>query len=105
ARILPYIADYPDSLFHMRDFVPAGMRGRTHTGDPAVDPLAPKNMPLSPEDASFGCEQFGIDVDRPLICQISRFAPWKDPLGVIDAYRLGTAERPRVPPERGRLLG
>ena len=31
--------------------------------------------------------QFGIDVDRPLICQVSRFDPWKDPLGVIDAYR------------------
>ena len=34
------------------------------------------------------CEQFGIDVDRPPLCQVSRFYPWKDLLGVIDAYRI-----------------
>ena len=42
-------------------------------------------MALSPEDAAFVSEQFGIDVERPLICQVSRFDPWKDPMGVIDA--------------------
>src|SRR5919197_481858 len=44
-------------------------------------------MALSPDDAAFVCNQFGVDVDRPLVCQVSRFDPWKDPLGVIDAYR------------------
>ena len=53
-------------------------------------------MALSPEDAAFVCEQFGIDVDRPLICQVSRFDPWKDPMGVIDAYRLVREEMPEV---------
>ena len=61
---------------------------------PAIDPLSPKNMALSPEDAAFVCEQFGIDIDRPLICQVSRFDPWKDPIGVIDAYRLVHEEVP-----------
>ena len=42
------------------------------------------------------CGQFGIDVDRPLICQVSRFDPWKDPLGVIDAYRIVKEEMPDV---------
>ena len=42
------------------------------------------------------CGQFGIDVDRPLMCQVSRFDPWKDPLGVIDAYRIVKAEMPDV---------
>ena len=42
------------------------------------------------------CDQFGIDVDRPLMCQVSRFDPWKDPLGVIDAYRQVTEELPEV---------
>ena len=63
---------------------------------PAIDPLAPKNMALSPEDAAYVCQQFGIDVDRPLLTQVSRFDPWKDPLGVIDAYRLVKEERPEV---------
>ena len=63
---------------------------------PAIDPLSPKNMALSPEDAAFVCDQFGVDVDRPLICQVSRFDPWKDPLGVIDAYRIVKEEHPDV---------
>ena len=67
---------------------------RTRTGcrrraiwPPAIDPLQPKNMALSSEDAAYIVDQFGIDVDRPLLTQVSRFDPWKDPLGVIDAYR------------------
>ncbi|MGK2937886.1 MAG: glycosyltransferase [Solirubrobacteraceae bacterium] len=87
-RLLPWIADYPEALFHMPSYVPDGMHGRVHIVPPAIDPLTPKNMALSPEDASYVCQQFGIDVDRPLLCQVSRFDPWKDPLGVIDAYRL-----------------
>lgn len=86
-RLLPWIADYPESLFHVPAYVPEGMRGHINIVPPAIDPLMPKNMALSPEDASYVCQQFGIDVDRPLICQVSRFDPWKDPLGVIDAYR------------------
>jgi trehalose synthase len=95
-RLLPYIADYPQALFHMADYVPAGMKGKINVVPPAIDPLMPKNMALSPEDASYVCEQFGIDVDRPLICQVSRFDPWKDPLGVIDAYRIVKEKVPDV---------
>jgi trehalose synthase len=87
-RLLPFIKDYPQSLFHMPQYVPEGMGGKVNIVPPAIDPLAPKNMALSPEDASYVCDQFGIDVDRPLMCQVSRFDPWKDPLGVIDAYRI-----------------
>jgi trehalose synthase len=96
ARLLPYIKDYPQSLFHMPQYVPEGMLGNVNIVPPAIDPLAPKNMALSPEDASYVCDQFGIDVDRPLICQVSRFDPWKDPIGVIDAWRLVREEIPNV---------
>ena len=41
-------------------------------------------------------KQFGIDVDRPLLCQVSRFDPWKDPLGVIDAYRIVKEQIPEI---------
>jgi trehalose synthase len=95
-RLLPYIAEYPQSLFHMAEYVPNGMDGNVNIVPPAIDPLMPKNMALSPEDGSYVCEQFGIDVDRPLICQVSRFDPWKDPLGVIDAYRIVKQELPDV---------
>jgi trehalose synthase len=96
ARFLPHIKDYPQSMFHLREYVPAGMGGMVYVVPPAIDPLTPKNMALSPEDASFVCGQFGIDVDRPLMSQVSRFDPWKDPLGVIDAYRAVKQQLPEV---------
>ncbi|MBV9214300.1 MAG: glycosyltransferase, partial [Actinobacteria bacterium] len=97
-RITPLIEEYDGSVYHLEQYVPANLDGRipTHILPPAIDPLSPKNMALSPEDAAFVCDQFGIDVDRPLMCQVSRFDPWKDPLGVIDAYRLVTEELPNV---------
>jgi trehalose synthase len=87
-RLLPCLDPYEAAVFHMQQYVPAGMDGRAHIVPPAIDPLAAKNMAFSPEDAVYICDQFGIDVDRPLLCQVSRFDPWKDPLGVIDAYRI-----------------
>jgi trehalose synthase len=68
----------------------------TFVWPPAIDPLTPKNMALSPEDAQYVVDQFGIDVSRPLLTQVSRFDPWKDPLGVIDAYRLVKQTHPDV---------
>jgi trehalose synthase len=95
-RLLPYVESYPQTLFHVDSYVPAGMNGNVNIVPPAIDPLAPKNMALSLEDAVYVCKQFGIDTERPMICQVSRFDPWKDPLGVIDAYRIVKEERPEV---------
>ena len=95
-RLLPHLEPYPAAVFHMPQYVPDGMNGRAHIIPPAIDPLAPKNMAFSPEDAVYICDQFGIDVDRPLLCQVSRFDPWKDPLGVIDAYRIVKEQLPDI---------
>jgi trehalose synthase len=96
AHLVPYLEPYEAAVFHMQDYVPGGMDGRAHIIPPAIDPLAPKNMAFAPEDAVYICEQFGIDVDRPLLCQVSRFDPWKDPLGVIDAYRIVKEQLPDI---------
>jgi trehalose synthase len=95
-QLVPYLEPYPAAVFHMPQYIPAEVDGRAHIVPPAIDPLAPKNMAFSPDDAVYICEQFGIDVDRPLLCQVSRFDPWKDPLGVIDAYRLVKEQMPEV---------
>jgi trehalose synthase len=95
-RMLPLVAEHDASMWHLQQYVPAGLDGGVRIVPPAIDPLSPKNMALSPEDAAFVCNQFGIDVDRPLICQVSRFDPWKDPIGVIDAYRLVNERMPEV---------
>lgn len=96
SHLREYIADYPQSVFHMQQYVPEGMKGKVNIVPPAIDPLAPKNMVFPHDEAKYICSQFGIDVERPLICQVSRFDPWKDPLGVIDAYRLVKQEVPDV---------
>jgi trehalose synthase len=94
-RMLPLLRDYDATVWHLQQYVPAALDGGLRKIlPPAIDPLSPKNMALSPEDAAYVCEQFGIDPERPLICQVSRFDPWKDPIGVIDAYRVVREERP-----------
>ncbi len=86
--LLPSLSRYDATVFHMPEYVPsASGMPPAYIWPPAIDPLAPKNMALSPEDAAYIVDQFGIDLKRPLLTQVSRFDPWKDPLGVIDAYR------------------
>jgi trehalose synthase len=95
--LLPWLARYDGAIFHMPEYAPRrGGMPPAYIWPPAIDPLTPKNMALSPEDAAYVVDQFGIDVERPLLTQVSRFDPWKDPLGVIDAYRQVKAERPEV---------
>lgn len=55
---------------------------------PSIDPLSPKNCALSEEEITAVTDRFGIDRHRPLLVQVSRFDRFKDPLGVIAAYRL-----------------
>jgi trehalose synthase len=93
--LIPWIASYDATVFHREEYVPH------HDGlppayiwPPAIDPLTPKNMALSGEDAAYIVDQFGIDVDRPLVTQVSRFDPWKDPVGVIEAWRVLRSHHP-----------
>jgi trehalose synthase len=95
--LAPSLERYDATIFHMPRFVPRHLNLRqAFIWPPAIDPLTPKNMALSAEDAAYVVDQFGIHVNRPLLTQISRFDPWKDPLGVIDAYRLVRQTHPDV---------
>jgi len=95
--LLPSIRRYDAAVFHMREYVPqSDGLPQSVIWPPAIDPLQPKNMALSAEDAAYILDQFGIDVERPLLTQVSRFDPWKDPLGVIDAYRSVKRRFPEV---------
>jgi trehalose synthase len=93
----PWLASYDATVFHRQAYVPSSdSLPPAYIWPPAIDPLAPKNMALSPEDAAYIVDQFGIDVDRPLVSQISRFDPWKDPVGVIEAWRRLRESHPKV---------
>jgi trehalose synthase len=54
---------------------------------PAINPFSPKNRELSDEEIEKCLEHHRIPTDRPLVVQVSRFDRWKDPVGVIAAYR------------------
>jgi len=55
---------------------------------PSIDPLSEKNKPLEESYIDKICDDFGIDRSRPILTQISRFDRLKDPVGVIEAYKL-----------------
>jgi trehalose synthase len=55
---------------------------------PSIDPLSHKNRPMSEAKIQWQLKKFNIPRDKPIITQVSRFDKWKDPLGVIEAYKL-----------------
>ena len=63
---------------------------------PSIDPLSDKNKPISEETIFSILNKYDVDPERPIITQVSRFDPWKDPLGVIDTYRIIKKKLPNV---------
>jgi trehalose synthase len=55
---------------------------------PSIDPLSDKNRELEPHYVDSVLDRFGIDRSRPILTQISRFDRFKDPIGVLKAYRI-----------------
>ncbi len=53
---------------------------------PAIDPISMKNRDMSEDEIHSHIEHAGIPMDKPIITQVSRMDPWKDPLGVLDVY-------------------
>jgi trehalose synthase len=89
----PCLEGYDAAVFTMPEFVPPDFPiARVETVPPAIDPLSPKNMELDAGTASQILDWIGVDLPGRLVTQVSRFDPWKDPLGVIEAYRLVRGE-------------
>ena len=92
---LQFIKEYDGYIFTLRKYIGEGIDyNKCKIINPAIDPLNEKNNPLSPDAADQVVEKYGIDPGKPLISQISRFDPWKDPWGVIDAYRIAKNKFP-----------
>jgi len=87
--LAPCLEGFDAAVFTMGEFVPPGLPvQRAEVIAPAIDPLSPKNIHLDPAVASQILDWIGVDLPGRLVTQVSRFDAWKDPLGVIDAYRL-----------------
>ncbi len=83
-----FTSGYDASIFHVPEFVPIGMSVPAFIIPPSIDPLHDKNKDLDPNFIPSVVEKYGIDMERPLIVQISRFDRLKDPIGLIRAYRI-----------------
>ncbi len=91
----PIVNAYDAAIFTVEDFVQPGVTGpKLAFIPPSIDPLSTKNCPISDETIREVLHGYGIDGGRPILTQVSRFDPWKDPLGVIDAYRTARKEFP-----------
>ncbi|MDE3074851.1 MAG: glycosyltransferase [Chloroflexota bacterium] len=95
--VRPYVIGYDAAVFTLGGFVPPDFPvPRVEIIPPAIDPESPKNIDLARDTARRVLQWIGVDVDRPLVTQVSRFDLWKDPLGVIVVYRLVKRERPAL---------
>ena len=59
---------------------------------PAINPFSTTNKELTQAEIQDRLNNYDIPTDLPLVVQVSRFDPWKDPLGVIEAFRLAQKE-------------
>lgn len=82
-----YVSTYDASIFSLKDYVEP-LPHPIYLIPPSIDPLSEKNCALEEEEISSVCSNLTIDRSRPTILQVSRFDAFKDPLGVIQAYRL-----------------
>jgi trehalose synthase len=93
--LLPYLQSYDAVVFTMKEFLLPGLHSKqTAFIAPAIDPLSTKSLELPEELCREVVANAGVDMKRPLIVQVARFDPWKDPMGVIEAYRLAKKEVP-----------
>jgi trehalose synthase len=81
------IPDYEATIFSMAGFTRPLPRPMFLI-PPAIDPLSDKNCPLAETERLETLTRLGLDPERPLLVQVSRFDRFKDPLGVMQAYRL-----------------
>ena len=95
-RLLPLTDAYDLLVCSLEDYAPREVPGDVgiFVAPPAIDPFAPKNCEMPRHKAADIARALGIDVSRPLVTQVSRFDFWKDPWGVIDAYRLAKRSHP-----------
>jgi trehalose synthase len=99
----PFVELHDASVWTMPEFVPASLKmDRVEHYPPCIDPLSVKNLDLAHPFCVELTRQYGIDTRRPIVCQISRYDPWKDPVGVIDAFRI---VREHVPDAQLLLAG
>jgi trehalose synthase len=93
----PTLAKYDAYIFSTKDYVKSPLEMKNVAIiTPSIDPLSDKNKPLSEDQILLTLERYNVNFENPILIQVARFDPWKDPLGVIDTYRLVKKSIPEV---------
>lgn len=85
--LMRYCEKYDAAIFSVAKFTRA-MKIDEFIITPSIDPLSDKNRALTENEIEEEMERLQIPDGRPMILQVSRFDRFKDPLGVIQAYRI-----------------
>lgn len=92
-----FLEEYDASVFSMPEYIPRDFPiKKKYIVYPAIDPSCSKNRKMSQDLAKATLEGFGLDVNRPIITQVSRFDTWKDPIGVCKAFQIVQKKIPGV---------
>lgn len=101
----PFVNEYDAAVFTTERFEPPGVgipEEMVFFIPPAIDPLSTKNRAIPESISREVLTEYGVDRRKPLITQVSRFDPWKDPGGVIRIYR---TLKKRIPDLQLALIG
>lgn len=90
-----FVEKYDASIFSLENFAQP-LSHPIYLIPPSIDPFSEKNIELDPEEIQGVLKQFNIDIERPIVLQVSRFDRFKDPLGVIEAYKHAKKSSPNL---------
>lgn len=95
--LAPFIKQHDASIFTLRQYVKETLKIKELAIiTPSIDPLSDKNKPLSESQILSVLDKYDVDPEKPIVTQVARFDPWKDPLGVIDVYRIVKRKFPQT---------
>lgn len=90
-----HVTEYDAAIYSLSAFAQP-MQNPLYIVPPSIDPLSEKNVVLDSGEIENVRSTYDLDPDRPVLCQVSRFDRFKDPIGVIEAYRMAKAFGPRL---------
>lgn len=83
----PFVREYERMIVSSEIYRVPSLPVEQRIISPSIDPLSPKNVDLTPEQVAEILAGYGVPTDKPIITQVSRFDPWKDPQGVLEVYK------------------
>jgi len=89
--LAPFAEKYDAVIFSIREYT-QNLKTPQLFFMPAIDPFSIKNHPLSEAEIEERLEHYNIPTDLPLVVQVSRFDRWKDPQGVVEAFKIARKE-------------